>query len=115
MTNPINVTGALAGFKSLETAMLASTNADLQNVGAKITTLLAAGEDVVTALRGAAGPLAAQFVNAGIGALAAAEPAFGLLIPAEGIIDPTVSGLTTAVENMLLGAPAAPSGSNAPE
>lgn len=86
---------------SFEQAALKSSDANVQAFGAAMS-------NGITAFRAAVPGLAAVFVNTGIAEAAKAEPIFGLLIPAEGIIDPAVSGFATMFENMLLGAPATP-------
>jgi hypothetical protein len=102
MSNAISVSSVYALLLSLEQSALKSSDARVQAFGASMSNSL-------IALRDAVPGLAALFVNAGIAKLAEAEPLFAILIPAEGVIDPAVSGLAAALENMLLGnLPAAP-------
>ncbi len=104
MSNPA-VTSVYALLQNLEKAALGSADARVQAFGASMTHALGAFRDAVPGL-------AVAFVNAGIARLAEAEPVFGLLIPAEVVIDPAVSGLASMLETFLLHgtAPAAQGG-----
>jgi hypothetical protein len=95
MSNPLTVNSVYSLLSNLEQAALKSADAHVQAFGASMSNTL-------TAFRAAVPGLAAAFVNAGIAELARAEPVFGLLIPAEAIIDPAVSGLAASLEGMLL-------------
>ncbi len=95
MSNP-SLNSVYAVLQSLEQAALKSTDAHVQAFGAALSNALTAFKDAVPGL-------AVTFVNAGIAELVQAEPVFGLLIPAEAIIDPAVSGLTRTFEDFLLG------------
>lgn len=95
MSNTLNLNSVYRLLSNLEQAGLKSADAHVQAFGASMSNTLAA-------FRAAVPGLAAAFVNAGIAELAKAEPVFGLLIPAEAIIDPAVSGLAATLEGMLL-------------
>ena len=82
-------------LSDLEQAALKSADARVQAFGAAMSNALSAFKSAVPGL-------AAAFVNAGIAELAKAEPIFGLLIPAEAIVDPAVSGLAASLESLLL-------------
>jgi len=97
----LNIQSVHALLQSLEQAALKSGDGRVQAFGTTMTHALAAFRDAVPAL-------AATFVNTGIAELAKAEPIFGILIPAEVVIDPAVSGLAGMLENLLLGGPANP-------
>ena len=92
----LSVNSVYALLSNLEQAALKSTDAHVQAFGASMSNAL-------TAFKAAVPGLAAAFVNAGIAELARAEPVFGLLVPAEVVIDPAVSGLAATFENLLLG------------
>lgn len=104
MSNTLSLNSVYVLLSNLEQAALKSADARVQAFGASMSTALVAFKDAVPGL-------AASFVNAGIAELARAEPIFGILIPAEVVIDPAVSGLAGMLENLLLGAdaPAKPS------
>ncbi len=93
----LNIQSVHALLQNLEQAALKSADSRVQAFGATMTQALLAFRDAVPAL-------AATFVNTGIAELAKAEPIFGILIPAEVVIDPAVSGLAAMLENLLLGA-----------
>jgi len=90
-----NISSVYALLQNLEQAAMKSADAKVQAFGAAMSASL-------NAFRAAVPGLAAQMVNAGIAELARAEPVFGLLIPAEVVIDPAVSGLAATFESMLL-------------
>ena len=92
----LNIQSVHTLLQNLEQAALKSADSRVQAFGATMTHALAAFRDAVPAL-------AATFVNTGIAELAKAEPIFGILIPAEVVIDPAVSGLAGMLENLLLG------------
>ncbi len=92
----LTVNSVYSLLQNLEQAALKSSDARVQAFGASMSTALAAFKDAVPGL-------AAAFVNAGIAELARAEPIFGLLVPAEMVIDPAVSGLAATFENLILG------------
>ena len=96
MANAFNLNGVYTFLGSLEQAALKSTDAHVQAFGASMSNALVAFKDAVPGL-------AATFVNIGIAEAAKAEPIFGLLIPAEAVIDPAVSGFASLFEGMLLG------------
>jgi len=104
-----NIHSVYTLLQNLEQAALKSADAKVQAFGTAMSASL-------TAFRAAVPGLAAQMVNAGIAELARVEPVFGLLVPAEVVIDPAVSGLVATFEGMLLhggagnagGAPAEP-------
>ncbi len=79
MSNP-SLTSVYGLLSNLEQAALKSADARVQAFGAAMSNAL-------TAFKSAVPGLAAAFVNAGIAELAKAEPVFGLLIPAEAIVD----------------------------
>ena len=95
MSNTLTIPSVYGLLSDLEQAALKSADARVQAFGASMSNALAAFRDAVPGL-------AAAFVNAGIAELAKAEPVFTLLIPAETVVDPAVSGLAAMLENMLL-------------
>ena len=103
MSNTLTIPSVYGLLSDLEQAALKSADARVQAFGASMSNALAAFRDAVPGL-------ATTFVNAGIAELAKAEPVFNLLVPAETIVDPAVSGLAAMLENMLLPAatPTAP-------
>ena len=96
MSNALTVNSVYTLLSNLEQAALKSADARVQAFGSSMSTALAAFKDAVPGL-------ATAFVNTGINELAKAEPIFGLLVPAEVVIDPAVSGLASMLENLLLG------------
>jgi hypothetical protein len=101
-TQSFSLNSVIGYLQSLEQSALASSDPNIKAFGAAVSNMLTAGEDVISAARAIVPATAAMVVNAGIGALATAEPVFGILVPAETIIDPAVSGLAGVLENILL-------------
>ncbi len=99
MSTTLTIPSVYGLLSDLEQAALKSADARVQAFGASMSNALAAFKDAVPGL-------AATFVNAGIAELAKAEPVFNLLVPAEIIVDPAVSGLAAMLENLLLPAAA---------
>ncbi len=94
-TSLLSIGGVYSLLSSLEQAAMKSTDARVQAFGASMSNSLSAFKDAVPGL-------AAALVNAGIDAMATSEPIFKILIPAEAVIDPAVSGLASVLEGMLL-------------
>lgn len=107
MSTNLNLSSIGEYVANLEKTALASADPDIQALGAAATNVVASFGELMNKARAVAPKAAALVVNAGIGELAKTDPVFGILIPAEAIIDPAVSGLTAAAENLLLGAPSA--------
>jgi hypothetical protein len=97
----LNLNFVYSLLTNLEQSALKSTDARVQAFGASMSNTLTAFKDAVPGL-------AVAFTNAAIAEAAKAEPVLSVLIPAEALIDPAVSGFASMFENMLLGTPSAP-------
>jgi hypothetical protein len=101
MSTAISIPSVYSLLTDLEQAAAKSSDPRVQAFGAAMS-------NAITAFREAVPGLAVAFTNAAIAEAAKAEPVLSVLIPAEALIDPAVSGFASMFENMLLGTPSAP-------